>query len=104
MGQELILEFRHVDVGWAFGLATLAFQAKIERVMQRLACEFVSRDFSGNDLAQVVSAAARGVNVFQGDHVRRTHRSFILFPAAFALFVACAGVGVVMPIVSYAPP
>jgi hypothetical protein len=39
MGQKLILEFRHVHIGRAFGLAPLALQAKIERIMKRLARE-----------------------------------------------------------------
>ena len=56
--QEFVFQFGHVYVGWAFRLAAFALQAKVQRIMQRLARKFVGGSLSGNDLAQIIAAAS----------------------------------------------
>jgi hypothetical protein len=70
-----------VDVGRALGLARLARQAKVERLLDVLVMPSVPHDFTLQELEQHVRAAACAVLLFERDHIARAHRSRVVLPA-----------------------
>ena len=70
-----------VDVGRALGLARLARQAQVERLLDVLVLPAVPHDFALQQLEQHVRAAARAVLLFERHHVARAHRSRVVLPA-----------------------
>ena len=75
-GQELVLEFGHVDVGRALRLAAFALDAQVQRLVEAAAGEFGGREDAGEHRPQEAGAAAGGVLLFARDHVGRAHRPF----------------------------
>ena len=69
VGQKFVFEFGHIHVGRAFGLATFALEAKIERFVEIMAGEFIQRKLSRQNLAHQVGAATRGMLVVERHHV-----------------------------------
>src|SRR5258708_35192909 len=61
LGKELRFVGGHVYLHWAFRLAGLATEAKIERLMNGLAFESFFAQCSGQHLPKQPCAAARGV-------------------------------------------
>src|SRR6266540_1584783 len=79
--EELILELRHVDIGWALGLTRFAFEAKIHHLIQALAGEFLLRNPAGDHVSERIGAPARGMLFVQSAHVRRAHGAVELLAA-----------------------
>ena len=67
MGQELEFDLGHVHGRGAFGLAGLAFDAEVHRLVEALAGQFVRGQPAGEDGAQQVGAPARAVLFFARD-------------------------------------
>ena len=83
VGKELGLVRRHIDRGRAFGLASLARQAQIERLGERRIGETTGQRAAAQRLEQQARAPARRMHLFARRHVRRAHRAGVGL-AAFA--------------------
>ena len=74
MAEELALERRHVDRQRALGLAGLAFEAEIERLVESFVTERGHGIRGGEGIDERVRAAAGRVLLIEGCHVGRAHR------------------------------
>src|SRR5436190_24152982 len=81
MRKKLSFVDGHVHLDGAFAFATLARQTKIERGFHFLTLPTVANCLAADHLAQQPRAPARGMLLFHGDHVTRTHRPALMLPA-----------------------
>ena len=79
--EELGLVGGHVDVHRALGLASLARQAEVERLADRLALPALLHRVALEHLEEQVRPAAGRVHLLLGDHVARAHRPVLLLAA-----------------------
>src|SRR4029077_16665107 len=79
MRQEFCLVSRDIDVGGAFGLASLAGETQIQRFLDVLVLPAVTQYFALQQLKQHMRAASRAVLFFTRGHVARAHGAAIIF-------------------------
>ena len=80
VGEKLVLELGHIHARRALGLAGFALQAEVHHAVDGLAVQAIGQR-AGERGAQGIGAAASGVLLVQGRHVRRAHGADQLFAA-----------------------
>ncbi len=75
-GQKLAFEPRHVHSYGTFRFAGPALDAKIERLINSVIVETGIREFHAHSHSQNIGAAASGVRLLSGRHIRRAHGAF----------------------------
>ncbi|MBV6505264.1 MAG: hypothetical protein ILNGONEN_00822 [Syntrophorhabdaceae bacterium] len=75
MRKKFVFQFGDIDIGWAFGLAAFAGEAKIEHFLQARRSKIWRGNFAGERGAQGVGAAAGGMLFVARRHVGRAHRA-----------------------------
>src|SRR5262245_45831969 len=81
VGEELRTVRGHVHVGRTLGLAGLARQTEVERLLDVIVLPAVLDDFALKQLEQHVRAAAGAVLFLERHHVAGTHGSRVVLPA-----------------------
>ena len=81
MGEELVLELRHVDVRRALRLAGLALEAEVHHLVEPPAGEVRGRHPTRQHRAEGVGAPPRRVLLVPGRHVRGAHGALERLPA-----------------------
>src|SRR5688572_9217723 len=81
MREELGLVGGHIDADRAFGLACLARETEIQRLLELLALPAARDRLAAQHLEEEMGAAARRVLLVPRHHVARTHRPFTGLPA-----------------------